>query len=164
MCSFIYELKLLFSNLVLCMACICHHPEEVLGARSLFSIHIFWWWKQAHLCCGCTEDVHLVSVQGAPTPFSTCGCSWSWNEITEVVVGGFNLLEKKSSWVLTFFCHLVHFTHVEGCVSQSHGVGLYNEIKCVIQYHFLNIFLTWLWVLLCENWTGVLHCVVSCCF
>lgn len=70
-------------------------PEEVLGAGSLFSIHIFWRWKQAGLCCSCTEDVHLVSVQGAPAPFSAGGCCWSWNAITEAVVRGSNLLKKK---------------------------------------------------------------------
>lgn len=72
---------------------------------------------------------------------------------------------KKSSWVLMFSGHLVHFTHVEGCVSQSSpGFGLYNEIKCVMQYHFLNLLLTCLWVFLYENWTEVLHGVVSCSF
>lgn len=70
-------------------------PEEVLGAGSLFSIHIFWRWKQAGLCCSCTEDIHLVSVQGAPAPFSAGGCCWSWNAITEAVIRGSNLLKKR---------------------------------------------------------------------
>lgn len=48
-------------------------PEEVLGTGSLFSIHILQRWKQAGLCCSCTEDIHLVSVQGAPAPFSARG-------------------------------------------------------------------------------------------
>lgn len=69
--------------------------------------------------------------------------------------------KKNQLSTQVFFCSLAHFTHVEGCVSQPHGFCLYNELKYVIQYHFLNLSLTSLWVLLCENWTEMLHCVVN---
>lgn len=78
--------------------------EEVLGTDSLFCSHGFWRWKQAGLCCSFTEDIHLVSVQGALAPFSAHGCCWSLNVITEAVVGGSNLQRKRvSSWVVNYY-------------------------------------------------------------
>lgn len=69
-------------------------PEEVLGSGIFFSM--FFGDENKHiLCCGCTENVHPVSAQGAA--FSTHGWCWSCNAVTEVVVGGFNLLGKKSN-------------------------------------------------------------------
>lgn len=131
-------------------------------ALEIYFLSMFFGDENKHICvvaalrvsiqfqCRKLHFLHVATVGVAMQSLRLLEASTSW--------------EKKSNWVLTFFCHLVHFIYVEGCVSQSLGFGLCNEIKCVVQYHFLNLFLACLWVLLCENWTEVLHCAVSCSF